>query len=156
MARRSRTRQIALQVLYQFDMNPQSHPAASDAWMQRRLRLPELVEFARSLVAGVRRHQAELDQAIQQAATNWAMDRMAVTDRNVLRLGAYEILHTATPPRVAIDEAVELAKRFGTADSARFVNGILDALLHRQHAAGAAKQQSDAPQLPEGSGQETT
>lgn len=129
MTRRSRARQVAFQVLYQDDLNPSSGPAAGDALIERRLRLPEMVEFARQLVAGVRCKQAALDQKIGQAAANWSLDRMPPTDRNVLRLGAYEILHSDTPDRVAIDEAIELAKRFGTAQSAAFVNGILDRLM---------------------------
>ena len=68
--------------------------------------------------------------AIEKTAVNWSLDRMPPTDRNVLRLGAYEILHTDTPDRVAIDEAIELAKSFGTAQSAAFVNGILDRVMH--------------------------
>ncbi len=131
MARRSRARQVALQVLYQDDLNPRNNPAIGDALLQRRLRTPTLIDFARSLVAGVRRQRDELDLTIQRTADNWTVNRMAATDRNVLRLGAYEILYTDTPPRVAVDEAVELAKRFGTAHSAHFVNGILDALIHR-------------------------
>lgn len=130
MARRSRARQVALQVLYQDDLNPRSNPSLGDAFLQRRLRAPALIDFARSLVAGVRRQREELDLTIQRTADNWTVNRMAATDRNVLRLGAYEILYTDTPPRVAVDEAVELAKRFGTAHSAQFVNGILDALIH--------------------------
>ena len=130
MTRRSRARQVAFQVLYQDDMNPTGDPADGAAFVERRLRLPETVEFARELVAGVRRHRAELDEAIAQTATNWSLDRMSPTDRNVLRLGAYEILHSDTPDRVAIDEAIELAKRFGTAQPAAFVNGILDRLMH--------------------------
>ena len=130
MTRRSRARQVAFQVLYQDDLNPSSDPAQGAAFLNRRLRLPELVEFARQLVAGVRRHRAELDQAIAEAASNWSLDRMPPTDRSVLRLGAYEILHADTPDQVAIDEAIELAKRFGTAQSAAFVNGILDRLMH--------------------------
>ncbi len=130
MARRSRARQVAFQLLYQDDLNPGTDPAEGDALLERRLISPELVEFAGSLVAGVRRHRAELDQAIGQTAVNWSLHRMPATDRNVLRLGAYEILHTDTPDRVAIDEAIELAKRFGTAQSAAFVNGILDRLMH--------------------------
>ena len=144
MARRSRARQIALQVLFQDDLNPRSNPALSDALIERRLRSPELVAFARSLVAGVRRNRDELDRAIQRTATNWSVRRMAATDRNVLRLGAYELLHTDTPPRVVIDEAVELAKRFGAAHSAQFVNGILDALLHQQPADGSGKPADEA------------
>ena len=89
----------------------------------------ELIEFARSLVAGVRRNRSELDPLLAKTADNWSLERMAATDRNVLRLGAYEILYTETPDRVAINEAVELAKRFGIAQSAQFVNGILDRFL---------------------------
>lgn len=87
------------------------------------------MQFARSLVAGVREYREELDGLIEQAAENWSLSRMAATDRNVLRLGAYELLHTNTPDRVAVDEAVELAKRFGTSQSGPFVNGILDRLM---------------------------
>jgi transcription antitermination protein NusB len=130
MSRRSRARQIAFQVLYQDDLNPGSNPAVSDELIKKRLRSEELVAFARDLVSGVRRHCQEMDKLIEQVAENWSLKRMAATDRNVLRLGAYELLRTETPDRVAIDEAVELAKRFGSAQSAQFVNGILDKLMH--------------------------
>ncbi len=130
MTRRSRARQVAFQMLYQDDLNPSSDPAEGAAFLERRLRLPEMLDFARELVEGVRRHRDELDRAIAQTADHWSLERMAPTDRNVLRLGAYEILHGDTPDRVAIDEAIELAKRFGTAQSAAFVNGILDSLMH--------------------------
>jgi transcription antitermination protein NusB len=126
MSRRSRAREVALQVLYQDDLNPRLNPAEADEFLQARLKVDELVEFARSLVAGVRRNRQELDSLLGRTADNWSLDRMAATDRNVLRLGAYEILFADTPDRVAINEAVELAKRFGTAQSAQFVNGILD------------------------------
>jgi N utilization substance protein B len=130
MARRSRARQVAFQLLYQDDLNPGSDPAQDDALLTARLKSPELVEFARTLLTGARLHRADLDEAIRNTAVNWTLDRMPPTDRNVLRLGAYEILHTDTPDRVAIDEAIELAKTFGTAQSAAFVNGILDRLMH--------------------------
>ncbi len=107
--------------------------AASDLFLRRRLRDdPELVEFARTLVSGVRRNRPELDRVIEEKSDNWTLERMAVTDRNVLRLGAYEILHEDTPGRVAINEAVELAKRFGARQSAQFVNGVLDRLFHEE------------------------
>jgi N utilization substance protein B len=130
MARRSRAREVALQVLFQDDLNPRVNPALGDELIHRRLRTEPLVEFARDLVAGVRRNRAELDAAIERTAANWSLTRMAATDRNVLRLGAFEILFTQTPPRVAVNEAVELAKRYGSAQSAQFVNGILDRLMH--------------------------
>jgi len=132
MSRRSRARQVAFQVLYQDDLNPRSNPAASDELIEKLLHSAELAEFSRSLVSGVRRHCREMDKLIEQVAENWSLKRMAATDRNILRLGAYELLRTDTPERVAIDEAVELAKRFGSAQSASFVNGILDRLLHAE------------------------
>jgi N utilization substance protein B len=132
MTRRSRAREVALQVLFQDDLNPRANPAVSDEFLASRLQTDELVEFARSLVAGVRRNRAELDQLLARTADNWTLERMAATDRNVLRLGAYEILYSSTPGRVAINEAVELAKRFGAKQSAQFVNGILDKFLAGQ------------------------
>jgi N utilization substance protein B len=118
-----------LQVLYQDDLNPQHNPAVSDRFLRSRLHAAELAEFARSLVSGVRKHREQLDELLAQTAEHWSLGRMAATDRNVLRLGAFEILYSVTPDRVAINEAVELAKRFGSKQSAQFVNGILDRLL---------------------------
>ncbi len=92
----------------------------------------ELVEFSQSLIAGVRRNRAELDDVLGKTAANWGLERMAATDRNILRIGAFEILYSDTPGRVAINEALELAKRFGTANSSQFVNGILDKLLKKE------------------------
>ena len=129
MTRRSRAREVALQVLYQDDLNPHRAPAESEAFLARRLRSAELQRFARSLVDGVRRNREELDAILSRTAENWSLERMAATDRNVLRLGAFEILYSDTPGRVAINEAVELAKRYGAGQSAPFVNGILDRLL---------------------------
>jgi len=130
MGRRSRAREVVFQVLYEDDLNPRHNPADSDLLICRRMESDELVEFARGLVAGVRRQRPWIDALIEQTSVNWRLARMAPTDRNVIRLGAYEILHTDTPDRVAVDEAIELAKRFGTAQSAKFVNGILDRIMH--------------------------
>jgi len=132
MIRRRRAREVALQVLFQDDLNPRVDPHAADEFLGSRLRVPELAEFARALVAGVRRNRAELDAVIEKAAEHWSLHRMAATDRNVLRLGAYELLMSDTPDPVAINEAVELAKRYGAAQSAQFVNGILDRLIHKR------------------------
>ena len=90
----------------------------------------QAVEFARSLVAGVRLNRQQLNERIARAAEHWSLERMAVTDRNVLRIGAYELLYTDTPPRAVIDEAIDLAKRYGSGQSGPFVNGILDKLMH--------------------------
>ena len=130
MSRRSRAREVVLQILYQDDLNPAREMSASDAFLRDRLHgQKDLVDFARSLLNGVRRNRAEIDQLLSSHADNWSLDRMAATDRNVLRLGAFEMLYSDTPARVAINEAVELAKRFGAKQSSQFVNGVLDGLL---------------------------
>jgi N utilization substance protein B len=115
-----------LQVLFQEEVNPGHSTEEVKAFISARLQMPELAEFCLSLIFGVQRNRGELDAMLAQTAQNWSLDRMAATDRNVLRLGAYEILYSDTPQRAAINEAVELAKRFGSAQSAAFVNGILD------------------------------
>ncbi len=130
MSRRSRAREVVLQVLFEDDMNPGHSLVASDEFLRRRLNNDvDLVEFASALVAGVRKNRRELDEMLSQRAKNWSLKRMAVTDRNVLRLGTFEILFTETPDRVAVNEAVDLARRFGAEQSAPFVNGILDRFL---------------------------
>ena len=104
MTRRTRGREIALQVLYLLEQNSAVAAAEVERFLTRRLRDPKLVEFARSLVDGVRAHQAEIDARITQVAENWRLDRMAAIDRNILRLGAFEILHCAdVPTKVAIN-----------------------------------------------------
>lgn len=117
--------------MYQADLNPGGSQDQLGRFLAARLPDEDLREFAKQLVLGVRRNQAELDALVEQRAANWSLRRMAATDRNVLRLAAYEIRYTDTPGRVAIDEAIELAKRFGAAQSAQFVNGILDKLLDK-------------------------
>ena len=134
MSRRSRAREVALQILFEDDVNPRATVTETKKFLSGRLNSPELEEFCLSLILGVRRNQQELDDLLTKTADNWSLGRMAATDRNVLRLGAYEILYTETPDRAAINEAVELAKRFGSAQSAQFVNGILDKFLHRGEA----------------------
>ncbi len=133
MSRRSRAREVVLQILYEDDLNPDRNMAAADEFLAARLnREEDLLQFAGGLLSGVRRNRGELDQVLGQVADNWPLARMAVTDRNVLRLGAYEILYTDIPGPVAIDESVELAKRFGAKQSPQFVNGILDRLLRKK------------------------
>jgi N utilization substance protein B len=119
-------------MLFEDDVNPRASLEATKEFLAARLHSSDLEEFCLSLIQGVRRNQSELDALLTQTADNWSLDRMAATDRNVLRLGAYEILYTETPGRAAINEAVELAKRFGSANSAPFVNGILDKFLRRK------------------------
>ncbi len=129
MSTRSRAREVALQALFQEDLNPRDSRDQLAPFVSSRINDEALQEFATSLVLGVLRNQDDLDVLLESNANNWSLSRMAATDRNVLRLGAYEIRYADTPDRVAINEAVELAKRFGSANSSQFVNGILDKLL---------------------------
>ena len=132
MSGRRRAREIVLQVLFQDDLNDVSPDEVLWSFVRGRLHGQQpLVDFARTLIAGVRQNLDSIDAQIEQAAENWKLSRMAATDRNILRLGTFEIVHTDTPGRVVINEAIELAKRFGTGNSAQFVNGVLDRLLRQ-------------------------
>ena len=129
MSRRTKAREAVLQMLYQLDLNPDVPPLTILDQLRERLPDESLQEFAWKLFTGVVEYRAQLDARIQDIAANWSLKRMAPTDRNVLRLGAFELLYGEAPPRVAIDEAVELAKKYGSGQSAQFVNGILDRLM---------------------------
>jgi N utilization substance protein B len=129
-APRQASRQAALQVLFALDMAPAR--ASVEEVFERvsdNFDLPEGARaFAKQLVCGVIGEREAIDATLAGLARHWRLPRMATVDRNVLRLGAYEILHTDTPAAVAIDQAVELARRFGAESSAGFVNGVLDAV----------------------------
>ena len=139
MASRRRAREFALQALYQADLTAVSGTAALDhLWSGlvdgeglegQRPAESEEVEFAQRLVLGVVEDGERIDAMIDEASTNWRLARMPLVDRNILRLAAFELMScTDIPASVSINEAVELAKRFGTADSKAFVNGIVDRL----------------------------
>ena len=129
MARRSRAREVCLQMLYQADVNPDTTAESVREQIVEQLPDEDLSGFSWQLFVGVMEFRTMLDEKIQSVAENWTLKRMAPTDRNVLRLGTFELLHTETPHKVVIDEAIELARKFGTAQSAHFVNGILDNLV---------------------------
>jgi len=127
MRRRTRAREVALQALYQWEVRGEAFEADLEAFLAEWAPDREAADFARDLVLGCRMWREELDRVIADAARHWSLERMARVDRNILRLAAYELLHREDiPPKVSINEAVELAKRFSTADSGAFVNGILD------------------------------
>ena len=145
MARRSKAREAALQMLYQQDLNPDMDYPTVRELIHQQLHNDELNQFAWFLFAGVMERRAELDAKIEGIAQNWSLKRMAPTDRNVLRLGTFELLHTQTPPKVAIDEALELAKMYGSAQSSQFVNGILDRLMPPEKLDDQRVTESDPP-----------
>lgn len=128
-SRRSRARELAMQMLYQADLNPDATADTIRSMIAEELREPGLQEFAWGLFSGVKEWKSQIDRHLEETAANWQLSRMAPTDRNILRLGAFELLHTDTPHRVVIDEAVEMAKKFGSMQSFQFVNGILDRLV---------------------------
>ena len=129
MRRRTQARECALKILYQIDITrAAAEEATADFWEYNKVETPVML-FASELVIGTMRHREAIDALLAKHADNWTVERMAVIDRNVLRLGAFELLHLdEVPPKVAINEAVELAKRYGDVESSKFVNGILDAI----------------------------
>jgi transcription antitermination protein NusB len=130
MTTRRRAREIALQVLYEEDINPLRDPLVADEFVSRRmLQNKPLVAFAKDVINGVRNHRTEIDQRLTKYAANWSLKRMTTIDRNILRISAYEMMFGDTPGRVSINEAIELAKRYGARSSGQFVNGILDRIL---------------------------
>ncbi|HUF47029.1 MAG TPA: transcription antitermination factor NusB [Vicinamibacterales bacterium] len=128
---RRQAREAALQVLYFCEVGRTTPDEALDAYFagHRPDAAPLVRAFAADLVRGTVAAQASLDELIGRHAEHWRVDRLAVVDRIVLRMAAWELQHvTATPPAVVINEAIELARAFGTAESARFVNGVLDSI----------------------------
>jgi N utilization substance protein B len=124
---RRKARVLALQVLYQVDLTQDPLADTLEALWEGAEGSDEAHGFAGKLVLGVRAHMSELDALVQRTSEHWRIDRMPLVDRNILRLAIFEFLHCPDiPPRVTINEAVELAKRFGTAESGAFINGVLD------------------------------
>ena len=128
MGNRRQARAAALQALYLIDVSGISEEAALLTQEEDLKTLEEKdSDFAKDIVTGTRRFLDEIDEAIKNAASHWKLDRMTAVDRNILRMSAYELLHVPeTPPKVAIDEAIEIAREFSTEESSKFVNGILD------------------------------
>jgi N utilization substance protein B len=127
MATRRRAREVVLQMLFQLEASGASPQRVVDTYRTAFGEGPLPDDFSIQLFTAISASLQELDQLITSASENWRIERMSRVDRNILRMGVYELmLSEDTPPVVAINEAVELAKRFGTEDSASFVNGILD------------------------------
>ena len=129
MGKRTKARECALQMLYQWDLTREPMDRVAGLFWQVRSGTDEMKAMAERLARGAQQELARLDAAIAEASTHWRFERLAVVDRNILRIAAYELLkEPGTPSSVVIDEAVEMAKRFGEADSPAFVNGVLDAV----------------------------
>ncbi|MBM4122539.1 MAG: transcription antitermination factor NusB [Nitrospira sp.] len=129
MGNRRRSRERALQVLFQWDIHGKAGDWLEDFWVQHPAS-EDVRSFAEQLVEGVITHKAELDKLIGAHATNWKVSRMPVVDRNILRAALYELLWIPdVPAKVTVNEAIELAKRFADDETKKFVNGILDQVL---------------------------
>jgi len=130
MRKRSLARDFALQILYQLDITREAYGVSLDNFWQVRSEEhidDEVKNFTSKLVRGVADSLEEIDKKISQFATNWQLERMAVVDRNVLRMGVFELLYCDDiPPKVSINEAVELAKKYSGLEAGKFVNAILD------------------------------
>ncbi len=132
MGQRTRARECALQMLYQIDLTGGNPDEVFPAFWGRQEAPAEQMRFAETLVKGVLDGREILDTWLREAASNWRLERMAVVDRNLLRLAVHELLaYPETPPAVVIDEAIKIAKKFGNNQSGSFVNGVLDTVRKR-------------------------
>ena len=127
MGKRRGARELALKFLYQTEFNPDDREAQLEQFCERANVDSEITEFMKVLIAKIFAGTEEVDIKIKKFSDHWALERMSMVDRNILRLGISELLfETHTPPKVVINEAVEIAKKFGSEDSPDFINGILD------------------------------
>ena len=129
MGHRRRARECALQMLFQLDLTSGTTAEVFGEFWRAQPAADEIRAFAERLVAGVNSHRRGLDRILTGTSQHWRVERMAVVDRNVLRMAIFELVfEDETPPAVIIDEAIEVAKRFGGEESGAFVNGVLDAV----------------------------
>tara|TARA_B100001142_G_C13942029_1_gene503610 strand:- start:42 stop:455 length:414 start_codon:yes stop_codon:yes gene_type:complete len=127
MGKRRTARELALKFLYQTEFNSNSPDSELNSFCDRANVSEEVQNFTQALIKNILFHKKEVDELLEKISANWAPDRMAVIDKNILRLGICELLFDPTaPPKVVINEAVEIAKKFGTEESPDFINGILD------------------------------
>ena len=127
MGKRRKSRESALQVLYQLNITKQDVTAAFTQFEEHFLPNGVADDFVKRLVRGVLEHRLDLDRLIEQYSEHWRIDRIDLIDRNILRMALFELLYCEEiPPKVTINEAIDLGKRFGSEDSGSFINGILD------------------------------
>lgn len=135
MRLRSKARETALHVLYRAELTKEDIIKAYEAHLEYNSCEPEVVDFSRKIIDQLIANTCRVDEIITKYVKNWGIDRMAVIDRNILRVACVELLYIDdVPPKVTINEAIELAKRFGDMDSPRFVNGILDKIYKMENA----------------------
>ncbi len=127
MRLRSKAREVALCLLYQIELTKSDPHKTTQSYLENNPQKQEIVDFLTVLVEGVVTNLDSIDSLVKKHVKNWEIKRMAVVDRNILRMACFELIFLEDiPPKVSINEAIELAKRYGDIDSPRFVNGILD------------------------------
>jgi len=131
LASRRKSRELALQILFQSDFTQQPSPEVLPLFVHEFHAQKELDNFTRQLVEGVDEHRPEIDEFIREGSEHWSLERISRVDRCILRIAIFEILWCPdVPPKVSINEAIELAKKFSTEKSSSFINGILDRIAH--------------------------
>src|SRR3989344_7232229 len=145
MRKRTQARETALKILYQMDMAEYALDQIFPSFWESPPAPPDVQEFTEQLVRGTHEHLKEIDQKIIQYTENWQLNRMAVVDRNILRFAVYELLFLdEIPPKVTINEAVNVAKKYSQDEAGKFVNGILDKINHTEvHKPDSAAQAKD-------------
>ncbi|MCQ9206754.1 MAG: transcription antitermination factor NusB [Omnitrophica bacterium] len=128
MRNRTKARECALKILYSVDIRKEPHGEMAQLfWDEHPVIKNEVREFSTFIIDGVAKNGALIDSLISKYATNWQIQRMPTVDRNILRLATYELLFAdCVPPKVSINEAIEMAKKYGDKDSGKFINGVLD------------------------------
>ena len=150
MGDRRRAREFALQILFQIEINDTGIRESLEGFWESRPTSQTTRGFTERLVRGTLQHRKKIDILLAETSENWRLERMPAVDRNILRLAVYEFLsETDIPHVVAIDEAIEMAKRFGGNDSGQFINGVLDSVRKKLESAGGAETGSvDPPPEP--------
>lgn len=133
MRKRTQAREFALQILYKRDLNPEPPEEIFSSFWQENPASAEVREYAQRLVDGTLLHLFEIDEILSKYTQHWELNRMAVVDRNILRFSTYELLYEEdVPPKVVINEAINIAKKFSQEESGKFVNGVLDKINHTE------------------------
>jgi len=131
--KRTQARVLSFQFLYMMDIRGKDCADEVDLFLAEQSDDPDVIEFAKALIQGVLLHQSDIDSTIETSAQNWELSRIATVDRNIMRQAIFELLYREDiPPKVSINEAIELGKKFSTANSGGFINGILDR-IKRDH-----------------------
>jgi N utilization substance protein B len=132
MGKRRSSRELTLKFLYQSEMNKGNIEEQMKIFIERNSSYGEVEDFMESLVKSIYKEMEEIDKIIQECSDNWILERMTVIDRNILRMGTCELLFDfLTPPKVVINEAIDIAKKYGNEDSPEFINGILDKIYKK-------------------------